>query len=414
MGLPETMKLTPRERAEAIEVQKYLHAHPELSTQEQKTSAYLLGHLEAIELPAGVTRQVSRAGRTGFGVAFRNGEGPVVAYRADMDGLPVKELTGLEFASTATQASETGDVVPVMHACGHDSHMAAALGAARKLLANPEQWAGTVVFIFQEAEEIGKGAETMLRDGFWNDLPRPEVLYGAHVVGRPAGQMDVYPGGVTTATDGFKITIRGVSGHGSAPQTAIDPIVIGAAIVMRLQTIAARETDPDKTAVVTVGSFRSGSRWNIIPLRAELLLTTRSRDEHTRGVIRNALVRIVNAEAAAAGAPEPIIEQIVSVPATENDPAETSRITEIFTEVFGADHMVPEPFTFSEDVSEFARELDIPYVFWLYGGFSEAQMNREGGPVTNHSPYFYADPELSLEPAVHAALAAILSRVGKA
>ncbi|OCA93072.1 amidohydrolase [Actinobaculum suis] len=412
--LPEEIRLTPAQEQEAIAVQKHLHANPELSQQEHETAKYLREQFLAIPLPAGVERQVTTAANTGFGVSFRNGEGPVVGFRADMDGLPVRELTGLPYASQRTQVSaEDGEESPVMHACGHDSHMAAALGIARQLLAHPDLWQGTVVFILQEAEEIGQGAKAMLADGFWDRLPHPEVLYGAHVIPRPAGTISMYPGGVTTATDGFSITVRGKSGHGSAPHTSIDPIVIGASIVMRLQTIAARETDPDRMAVVTVGSFRAGNRWNVIPAEAELKITTRSRDAETRQIIFDAVHRIARAEAAAAGAPEPEIKVLTRVPATENDPGETNRLAQLFAAEFGEENMVPEPFGFSEDFSEFARYLDIPYVFWLYGGFSEAQMNRPGGPVANHSPYFYADPELSLPTAIHAGLVAILSRLGK-
>ncbi|MDY5132844.1 amidohydrolase [Actinotignum urinale] len=429
--LPVELLPTDEELRTLHEAQKEFHRFPERSLQEVATAKRLRTKLENMECGPGVTLEfVESASTPGFACVMRNGEGPCVGYRADMDGLPVQEDTGLPFAS---------ENEGVMHACGHDSHMAVFLGAARAFAAHPQLWSGTIVFIAQAAEESAEGAHLMIKDGMWDRMPHPEVMYGAHVVPRPAGWVSLYPGGALPGSEGYEIIMRGRGGHGSQPHTAIDPVVLGASVVMRLQTIVARMTNPDKNAVVTVGKFVAGTTDNIIPDSAQLLINTRFRDEETGKIIGDGIARIARAEAEASGAPEPFIRCIRHVVATTNEPEATERLrrelVEAAEKVF-ANHanedgqsgfsrggglpecaplnIVKESFGFSEDFVYWGDAIGVPSVFWLYGGMGSEQVEKFGeNPPANHSPFFYADPEASLEPALRVALVAIHGRVGK-
>jgi amidohydrolase len=369
-----------------------LHRHPELSFQETRTAGVVTRHLGelGIEFEEGI-------GKTGVIGVIRNGEGPVVWLRADMDALPVKELTGLEYASTARGTDPAGTDVPVMHACGHDMHVTALLGALERLLATKDEWSGTIVAAFQPAEEYGAGSQAMIADGALERFPRPDIVLGQHVTPLPAGTIGVRGGTQMAASDGLTVTLLGRGGHGSRPHSTIDPVVMAAATVMRLQTIVSREVDPRDVAVVTVGSIHAGLKNNIIPAEAKLELSLRYPDDEARARVLAKVERVVRAVAQASGAEEePVIEIDHSLPPTINDVHATARLTLAFDAAFGEGTVVdPGMFTGSEDVSWFAREAGVPLVFWFWGGIDVQKYAdaKAGGTIdrdipTNHSPYF--------------------------
>ncbi|MCK6079666.1 amidohydrolase [Microbacterium sp. EYE_5] len=369
-----------------------LHRHPELSFQETRTAGVITRELAAIGL-----EYEEGVGRTGVVTAIRNGEGPVVWLRADMDGLPVEELTGLPYASTARGVDPAGTDVPVMHACGHDMHVTALLGALEKLQASREEWSGTVVAVFQPAEEYGAGAQAMIADGVFDRYPKPDIVLGQHLTPLPAGTIGVRPGTQMAASDGLTVKLLGRGGHGSRPHATIDPVVMAAATVMRLQTVVSREVDPREMAVVTVGSIHAGLKNNIIPAEATLELSLRYPDDDARADILARVERIVRAEAAASGAEQgPVISTQHSLPPTINDPASTARLTAALDAAFGQGTVIdPGMFTGSEDVSWFAREAGVPLVYWFWGGVEPQRFADAvaAGTVskdipTNHSPYF--------------------------
>lgn len=369
-----------------------LHRHPELSFQETRTAGIAADHLRdlGLEVHEGI-------GVTGVVGVLRNGDGPVVWLRADMDALPVKEDTGLAYASTATGIDPDGNTVHVMHACGHDMHVTAMIGAVERLVADRDHWQGTVVVLIQPAEEYGAGARAMLDDGILDRFPQPDVVLGQHLTPLPAGTIGVRPGPQMSASDGLQVVLHGRGGHGSRPHATIDPIVMGAAAVMRLQTVVARDVDPHDLAVVTVGSFHAGTKNNIIPAEATLQLSLRYPDEQLREKVLASVERVIRAEALASGAErEPEISTLHTLPATINDADATARTVAAMKAEFG-DHAVVDPglFTGSEDVSWFARDAGAPLVFWFWGGVDPAQYAdaAERGTIdrdipTNHSPFF--------------------------
>ncbi|WP_298742988.1 amidohydrolase [uncultured Microbacterium sp.] len=369
-----------------------LHRHPELSFQETRTAGVITRELGALGLEV-----VEGLGKTGVATSIVNGEGPVVWLRADMDALPVAEQTGLAYASTARGTDPAGTDVPVMHACGHDMHVTALLGALEKLQATRDAWSGTVVAVFQPAEEYGAGSRAMIADGVLDAFPRPDIVLGQHLTPLPAGTIGVRPGTQMAASDGLTVTLHGRGGHGSRPHATIDPIVMAAATVMRLQTVVSREVDPREMAVVTVGSIHAGLKNNIIPAEATLELSLRYPDEPARADILARVERVIRAEAAASGAEQPpTIRVDHSLPPTINDAAATARLTAAFDRAFGDGTVIdPGMFTGSEDVSWFAREADVPLVFWFWGGLDPQQYAdavargtvNEDIP-TNHSPFF--------------------------
>ncbi|KJL40444.1 MULTISPECIES: amidohydrolase [Microbacterium] len=369
-----------------------LHRHPELSFQETRTAGVIAQHLTAlgVEFEEGI-------GKTGVTGVIRNGEGPVVWLRADMDALPVPEQTGLEYASTARGTDPAGNDVPVMHACGHDMHVTALLGALERLVATKGEWSGTVVAVFQPAEEYGAGSQAMIADGVLEKFPKPDIVLGQHVTPLPAGTIGVRSGTQMAASDGITVTLLGRGGHGSRPQATIDPIVMAAATVMRLQTIVSREVDPRDVAVVTVGSIHAGLKNNIIPAEAKLELSLRYPDDVARARVLEKVERIVRAEAQASGAEEPpVIVTDHTLPPTINDAESTARLSAAFDAAFGEGTVIdPGMFTGSEDVSWFAREAGVPLVFWFWGGVDPAKFAEAtaAGTVerdipTNHSPFF--------------------------
>ncbi|MGW5422185.1 amidohydrolase [Streptomyces sp. NPDC003943] len=398
-----------------------LHAHPELSFQEFRTAGIVAERLRAQgwEVTEGV-------GRTGVVGVLANGEGPVVLLRADMDALPVKEETGLPYASTATGIDPDGVEVPVMHACGHDMHVTCLLGATDQLAAQRDGWRGTVVAVFQPAEEVG-GAPAMIEDGFLDRFPRAEVCLGQHVAPAPVGFIGTRPGTVMAASDSLRVTLFGRGGHGSSPETAIDPVVMAAAVVMRLQTVVSREVGASQTAVVTVGSLHAGTKENIIPDTAELRVNIRSTTPAVRERVLAAVERIVRAEAAASGAPkEPEFAPLKSFPVTVNDAAATAVVQSALTEVMGEGRVftLPQAITGSEDFGVFGTALGVPSVFWHFGGADHAlyagidpdSILENGLPATvpaNHSPHFAPAPGPTIPIGVTALLTAAGAWLGK-
>ena len=342
-----------------------LHAHPELSQQEHRTAA-----LAADQLAAAGFDVTTNIGGTGVVGVLANGTGPTALVRADMDALPVREETGLAYASQRRATDRDGYDVPVMHACGHDMHVTCLLGAARELAAARGSWSGTLMAVFQPAEELGTGAQAMIDDGLFDRVGHPDVVLGQHVAPIPAGFIGIRPGPAFAAADGLRVTLYGRGAHGSRPEAGIDPVVMAAATVMRLQGVVSREVAGDDTAVVTVGALRAGTKENIIPDDAELLLSVRTVDPAVRGRVLDAIGRIVRAEAAASGAPrDPVIETTHSFGAVVNDEKAADRIGAAFARRFGADRVLdPGPVTGSEDVGLFATAADVPCVYWLLGG----------------------------------------------
>jgi len=391
---------TEAEREHMHALYRHLHAHPELSMQENATAARIEAELDAMGV------ENFRCGGTGVVGTITNGAGPVVAFRADTDGLPIAEATGVDYASTARGVLDDGTEVPVMHGCGHDTHVTAALTMARVLLRERDRWSGTLVLVFQPGEETAAGARAMIDDGLWDRAPRPEVVLGQHVMPLRAGHVNYSRGNAMAMADSLKVTIFGKQSHGSQPQNSIDPIVIGAHTVARLQTIVSRELGPLRPAVVTVGTFHAGLKENIIPDRAEFTLNIRTFEEPVRTQVLAAVRRIVSAEAAAGAAPEPMVEELYSFPRCHNDPDATDRVAAALRRVLGDAHVhEQQPLMGSEDVGHLADSIGVPQVYWMFGGFDGP---AEEMPV-NHSPFFAPVPEPTLATGTAAALTAVLA-----
>ncbi|MGO4807185.1 amidohydrolase [Arthrobacter sp. 2MCAF15] len=374
-----------------------LHRHPELSLEEHETSKLVEEKLTDFGY------SVTRIGGTGVVGILQNGEGPAVLARADMDALPVTEATGLSYASA---------VDGVMHACGHDLHVSALLGAAKLLADSRGAWSGTYIAVFQPAEEIGAGSKAMVDDGLVTKVPRPDVALAQHVMPMPAGTVATTDGPVLSAGDSLKITVYGKGAHGSMPHMSVDPVVLASSIVLRLQTIISRETKPGDFAVVTVGALNTGTKSNIIPDRATLLLNIRTYDNQVRTAVLAAIERIVRGECAAAGAPrEPDFEYYDQFPLTSNDAAVTKQVRTGFSAHFGPDAVSrATPQTASEDFSRIPDAFGVPYTFWLLGGVDPEtyQTAVANGTVSrdipgNHSPFFapVIDPTLSMGVQTH-------------
>lgn len=390
--------LTAEQAAHMHQMYRHLHAHPELSMQEHQTAAYIGQQLDALGI------ENFLCGGTGVVGIQRNGEGPVVAFRADTDGLPIAEDTGADYASTARGQLADGTDVPVMHGCGHDTHVTAALTAAARLAEQTAAWGGTIVWIFQPGEETSAGARAMLDDGLWDKAPKPSVILGQHVFPFPAGTIGLTSGPAMAMADSLKVTLHGKQSHGSQPQDSIDPIVQGAYTITRLQSLVSRELHPQSPAVLTCGSFHAGLKENIIPDRAEFTLNIRTFDEETRTQVLDGVSRIVQAEAAASDAPAPQIEALNSFPKLHNNPEHTQRVKQALIGELGGEQVADLPAAMgSEDFGALGDEISVPYVYWFFGGF----LPREDAPPVNHSPFFLPDYELSLATGVRAALAGL-------
>ncbi|MEQ9316971.1 MAG: amidohydrolase [Henriciella sp.] len=422
----------PAPGAGLLDLYTYFHSNPELSFKEQTSSQIMADELRSLgfSVTTGVGDEWVRAksmkdegtvrdGVGGYGVVgvFENGDGPTILIRADMDALPIPEQTGLSFASEVMSTTWTGVESPVMHGCGHDVHMTSWIGTARNLIAAKDDWSGTLIMIAQPAEEIGLGAKAMIDDGLYSDFPVPDYNLALHVsASAPAGTVAYSSGYALANVDSVDILVKGVGGHGAYPHTTKDPVVVGASIVMALQTLVSRNTDPQKPAVVTVGSFKAGAKHNIISDEAELLLTVRSYDDETRQMLLDGIQRIAKAQAEAFGAPEPEI-RIDSdyTPSTYNDPALTERAVAAIGEAIGTDNVTSvTPVMGGEDFSQFGRTTqDVPgLIFWLGAVEKEKYERAQGGPLplpSLHSPFFAPDAEPTIETGVKAMTAAALA-----
>jgi hippurate hydrolase len=372
-------------------VYKDIHAHPELSMQETRTAGIAADRLRAAgyEVTTGV-------GKTGVVGLLRNGDGPVIMLRADMDALPVQEATGLPYASEVTATDSTGKVVPVMHACGHDIHVTWLIGAATLFAKCRSEWKGTLMPVFQPAEETAAGAQAMIDDGLFRRFPKPDVVLGQHVMSMPAGIIAGRPGVTTSAADSLQIRLFGRGAHGSMPEASVDPVVMAAATVLRLQGIVSREVAANEAAVVTIGVLQAGTKENVIPDEAIIKLNVRTFDEGVRKRVLAAIERIANAEAAASGARQkPEITILDRYSLVTNDPEATKRVSDAFRLHFSADRVQEsKPTTASEDFESFGAEWGAPSVFWFVGGidsgqYAKAQKEGKLGEIpTNHNPRF--------------------------
>lgn len=357
-----------------------LHAHPELSHREHRTASVVAARLreDGYEVHEGV-------GGTGVVGVLRNGDGPSVLLRADMDALPVREETGLSYASAAVSEDDG----PVMHACGHDVHVATLLGASSLLARARDSWTGTVVALFQPAEEAADGARGMVEDGLAGIVGRVDVALAQHVLPFPAGTVGTRRGPVLSAADSMTITLHGRGAHGSMPQASVDPVVLAAAIIVRLQTVVAREVAPADTAVLTVGSIQAGTKSNVIPDTAVLKLNVRTYDEGTRATVLEAIERIVRAECQASRCPrEPDLELYDRYPLTDNDAQVTDRVAAAFAAHFGDRAGTLPQQSASEDFSDIPNALGVPYTYWGIGGTDPETYRaaEEGGGVAQEIP----------------------------
>ena len=371
-------------------VYKDIHSHPELSMQENRTAG-----IAADRLRAAGYEVTTRVGRTGVVGVLRNGEGPTVMLRADMDALPVREATGLSYASNVT-SQQNGKSVPVMHACGHDMHVAWLIGVATLMAKNRSAWRGTLIPLFQPAEETAAGAQAMIDDGLFKRFPKPSAILGQHVMVGSSGEIGTRSGVITSAGDSFEIRMFGRGAHGSMPQASIDPVIMAASTVLRLQTIVSREIAPTDAAVVTIGSLQSGTKENVIPDEAVIKLNVRTFDEDVRKRVLAAIQRIVNAEAEASRAPKkPEIKPLDHYPLVKNDPEATKLAIGAFRRHFSPDRVKEtQPTSASEDFGSFGTEWQVPSVFWFVGG-TDPEMYakaKESGTLaelpTNHNPRF--------------------------
>jgi amidohydrolase len=370
---------------------KDIHAHPELSMQETRTAG-----LAADRLRAAGYEVTSGVGKTGVVGLLRNGDGPIVMLRADMDALPIEEATGLPYASKATAKDREGKTVSVGHMCGHDMHVAWLVGATTLFAQARQAWRGTLMAVFQPGEETAEGAQAMIDDGLFSRFPKPAVVLGQHVMVGPAGTVAGRTGAITSAADSLQIRLFGRGAHGSMPQASIDPVVMAAATVMRLQTIVSREVAAAESAVVTVGSLQAGTKENVIPDEAIIKLNVRTFDDGVRKRVLAAIERIVNAEAAASGAPRPPeITPLDRYPLNVNDTEASKRVVDAFRRHFPAERVQQTgPAPASEDFGSFGTEWSAPSVFWFVGGTDPTTYAKakESGRVNelpvNHSPHF--------------------------
>ena len=401
-------------------VYRDLHANPELSMQEVRSPSKLAA--EARKLGFKVTEKV---GKTGVVAVLENGPGPVLMIRADMDGLPVVEQTGLPFASKVRAVARSGVETGVMHACGHDTHMTAWLGTARRLVAMKDQWSGTLVMILQPGEETGEGAKAMLDDGLYARFPKPSYVLAFHdAAALPAGVIGISPGYALANVDSVDITVKGVGGHGAYPQTTRDPIVLASRIVTTLQTLVSRENDPQDPAVVTVGSFQSGAKHNIISDEAKLQITVRSYKPEVRKRLLDGIKRVARGEAIAAGMPEdrmPVVtvREEMYTPATFNTEAFSKRALALFQQRFGPVRATTTPAVMGgEDFSRFwlADKSIESLIFWV-GGTPKAKWEAAGGDTQKlpslHSPFWAPDAEAVISTATEALTLAALDVLKK-
>ena len=391
------------------------HRNPELSYKETRTAAIIAKKWRDAGFT--VTEQV---GGTGVVAVMKNGDGPTLMLRADMDGLPLVEDSGLDYMSTAKQISIDGEEKPVMHACGHDVHITSLIGTARQMAAMKDQWSGTLVLVAQPAEERIGGAKLMMDDGLYSRFPKPDFAMAFHVsADTPTGKLSIGEGIESSSSDSVDIIVHGVGAHGAAPHRGKDPIVMGAEIIMALQTIVSREIAPLKPAVITVGSFHSGFKHNIISDKAVMQLTVRSDDEDTRAKLLEGIKRIATNVGRMNGLPDDKLPEVLisheSTPANYNDAAMTQRVKGVFAARFGDTVFdnKPRESMGAEDFAYFvAPNTDVPGVYFAVGGTPQADFDREkagGAPVpSHHSPFFKVAPRESVTLGTEAMTAAAL------
>jgi len=393
---------TSAQAEDLMDVYKHLHANPELSEMETETAAYLAKRMKALGFDV-----TENFGGTGVVSVMKNGPGKTVMIRADMDGLPVKETTGLSFASTVVKKDRFGDEWPVMHACGHDIHMTTFLGTAQELVANKALWSGTLVMILQPAEEISHGAKNMLKAGLFKKFPRPDYNLALHAnSGMPAGKVGITSGYALANVDSVDITVRGIGGHGAYPQTTKDPVVLAAGIVMELQTIVSREVAAQDSAVVTVGSIHGGTKHNIIGEEVKLQLTVRSYSDETRDKLLASIKRISENMGRVAGLPDdklPIVEiKDEYTPAAFNNADLSAKAMTVMAKVIGADNViVTDPVMGGEDFGRYGRvEPKIPgLIYWLGAADpKEVKAAKKAGRSmpSLHSPFFKPNAEKAI------------------
>ncbi len=389
-------------------IYKDLHAHPELAFSETRSASILASELRASGFA--VTEKVGKTGVVGL---YRNGPGPTIMVRTDMDGLPMEEKTGLSYASKA-QVQWRGQPSFVAHSCGHDVHMAVWVGTARALVSMKDQWRGTLMFVAQPAEEISAGAKAMIDDGLFTRFAKPDVALALHTDPRPYGTVSYSVGPMTSAANSFEITFKGRGGHGSAPNKTVDPIVIASRFVTDLQSVVSREKNPMDFGVITVGAFQAGSSGNIIPDQAILRGTIRTYDEQVRGQLIAGLQRVARASAAAAGAPEPDIGVTGDGQGVINSEPVVEPVEMALQAALGAENVLrTRPLTTSEDFAEYGG-AGIPSMMFLIGVLDPqavaAANSGKGKPLAfNHSPEFAPIPEPSIKTGVTAMSTAVLS-----
>src|SRR5690242_2259357 len=395
------------------DVYKDLHANPELSFQETKTAGLVASKMKEFGYEV-----LEKVGRTGVVGILRNGEGQTVLARADMDALPVRENTGLPYASTLTAVDDAGNTVGVAHACGHDAHVTCLLGGAELLAQAPQSWSGTFIALFQPAEEVAGGAKAMIEGGLRDRVPKPDVAFAQHVLAYPAGKIGTQVGPVLSAGDSVRITLYGKGAHGSMPHNSVDPVVLAALVVLRLQTIVSRETKPGDFAVLTVGSSVAGSKSNIIPDHAVLLANLRTYDKNVRQRMIDSIERMVKAECEASGSPRPPeFEYFDQYPLTDNNREVTEKITAAFRSHFGTEPVFDlGRQTASEDFSDIPNALGIPYTYWGVGCIDPEKYQRalDAGRLqqdipVNHSEFFAPVIEPTLSNGTQALVVAALT-----
>ena len=388
-----------------------LHRHPELSHQEHHTARRVGDRLhgDGFAITSGI-------GGTGVAGVLANGSGPAVLLRCELDALPLREETGAPYASTATATDASGHQVPVDHACGHDLHMACMTGMAKLMAGHRDRWNGTLITLFQPAEETGEGAQDMVDDGLFKRIPVPDVALAQHLLPGIAGTVRTRSGPFMSAADSLKVTVYGRGGHGASPQNTVDPVVLAAMIIVRLQTVVSRDVAPGDIAVVTVGSCQAGTRSNVIPDFAVLELNVRSYSSATRQRMLDAIRRIVRAECQASGSPkDPEFETTFSFPVTDNDDAATGRVARAFAAHFGdkADEIPRQ--TVSEDFSKIPDAAGVPYTYWGLGytdrdTYLAAEKDGHLDDLTsNHSPKFLPPMQPCLRTGTEALVAAALA-----
>ena len=384
-------------QAERERQYKYFHQHPELSMKEDHTAQTIIDILSK----AGI--ETKRVGKTGVVAEIKNGEGPVVAVRADIDALPIKENSRKDYNSTVSTQDENGKTVGVSHACGHDFHISSLLGALKAFNKHKDAWRGTYIGVFQPGEETAQGAKSLVENGITRIIPKPDVYLGQHVLGAiPAGTVGIRSGAFLTTAASIRVHIFGKGSHGSMPELSVDPVIVASSIVLKLQTIVSRELAAKDYAIVTVGAINAGSKSNIIPDDAELLINTRTYSEDTQKFVHSAIERIVRGECELARCPKkPEFTYYDRYPLTNNDQNSSLRVRKAFDEYFGEDSVNISRASASEDFSIVANAFNTPYAYWGLGGFEDMK-NAPG----NHNPAFAPDLQPTLNRGLESAVVA--------